>query len=113
MPADGFTVSGKTHAAFFHAARMRKSDVYRANWFFFAAAARAGNPRDAHAERASHAAADAVGQSLCYFAAHRALRLNKLRGHMRPRSFQIVAVTNHAAQKVGRAARYAGQPLRQ
>src|SRR5258708_3768259 len=47
VPANGFAVTGEAHAALFHSARMRNRDVHRANGFFFASAARSGDPRDA------------------------------------------------------------------
>src|SRR5579862_4458344 len=60
LKADGFAIAGEAYAAFFDAAGVRERDVYRADGFFFRAAAGPSYSRDAQSKRAAHAAPDSV-----------------------------------------------------
>ena len=85
--------------------------MHRANGFFLAAAAGAGDSGDADAQHASRAVADAVGEGGGYFGADRAFGLNQCRGHVGPGSFQFIAVADHATEKIRGATGDAGEAL--
>src|SRR5690348_14797496 len=113
LPSNGLAVAWEAHPAFFHATRMRKSDINRPHWLFLRAAPGSRNPRDAHSERAAYTAPDSLRERDRYFRADRALGLNKFRWNPNPRRFQFVAVADNSSKKIGRAARDTRQPLRQ
>ena len=77
------------------------------------AAGGSGDAGDADAERRAGAAANSVGQRLRDFGADRAACFDDLRGHVRPGRFQLVAVADHAAQKIRGASRNAREALGQ
>src|SRR6266851_1350866 len=100
MPADGFAIAWEDHAALFNPTGMRESDVHSAHWLFLTAAARTGNARDAHAQRAANVAANAFSQRDRHFTADRALGLDEFRRNIRPGRLQLVAVAHDPTQKI-------------
>src|SRR5260370_39947074 len=100
MPADGFAIARKDHAALLDATGMRERDVHCAHRLFFAAAAWTGYARNSHAQRAANVPADAFGQRDRYFTADCAFRLDEFGRNIRPGCLQLVAVAYDAAQKI-------------
>src|SRR5260370_36920454 len=98
--ADSCAISGKEHAALFHATGMRQSDVYGAHGLFLGSAAWARNAREAHAQRAADVAADTVGKGDRDFTADRAFGLDEFRRNIRPGRLPFVAVAHHSAKEI-------------
>src|SRR5438128_9403747 len=113
LPADAIAVAGQVQGALFAAGSLCQGDVHGADGFFRRTAAGAGNSGDGQAQRAARAPANSFGQRAGDFHADRTLSLEQVRGHVHPHPLQVVAVANHAAQEVRRAAGDACQPLGQ
>ena len=104
---------GKRSPRSFTPPAIRNRHVHRADRFFFRAAAWPRDAGDSHADRAAHSPANSFRERDRNFRAHRAFCQNHLRRDVSPRRLQLIAVANHAAQKIRRAARDARQSLRQ
>src|SRR5277367_372218 len=102
--ANAFTIAGKAIGALARAVLVGKADVHQAHRFFRRATAGPGNAGDADAESGAGAFADAVGERESYLGTYGAFRFDQALRNADKRNFQLVAVANHAAQKIGRTA---------
>src|SRR5271170_7193389 len=107
--ANAFTIAGKAIGALARAVLVSEADVHQAHRFFRRATAGPGNAGDADAESGAGAFADAVGERESYLGTYGAFRFDQTLRNADKRNFQLVAVANHAAQKIGRTAGNVGE----
>src|SRR5580704_524113 len=107
--ANALAIAGKAIGAFAGAVLVGEADVDQSDWFFRRAAAGASDAGDADAQSGASAFADSVGKRERDFGADRAFCFDHALRNSDETDLQIVAVTDYAAEKIGRAAGHPGE----
>src|SRR5271154_3735058 len=102
--ANALAIAGKAIGALAGAVLVGETDVDEADGFFRRAAAGTSDSGDADAESRASAFADAVSERQCDFGADRAFCFDQTLRNAYQRNFQLIAVADYAAEKIGRAA---------
>src|SRR5271163_4545037 len=102
--ANALAIAGKAIGALAGAVLVGETDVDEADGFFRRAAAGTSDSGDADAESRASSFANAVGERECDFGANCAFCFDQTLRNAYQRNFQLIAVADYAAEKIGRAA---------
>src|SRR5271155_1061113 len=102
--ANALAIAGKAIGALAGAVLVGETDVDEADGFFRRAAAGTSDSGDADAESRASSFANAVGERECDFGANCAFCFDQTLRDAYQRNFQLIAVADYAAEKIGRAA---------